>query len=301
MAKEKPDSPFSVEVAAKASLEASISTEIPRESSGRLLDALTDLLRPISERRGLRADQIRLQREQVLIEIASKARKRLALESAPVSPIPNKFLVPFLERASLEEEGNELSDRWADLLVRAATAYTPGLVRFTAVLSEIGPGEAAFLKKIIYQPRSKLALSLIEDVPIIFISGRLEREVCELVEPTKSVNKLAKRIISRFELSGSIWPFLGISKEGDVSEYPHPTFGENEEAIASNLVSLGVLHFLDGLEGTIGELEWFGRAYGITQFGLRFVQACDQKLRTDLAAVANRFRDDLADLEAREE
>ena len=74
---------------AKASLE--VSTEIPAQSSGRLLDALTDIIRPFSERRGLKADQIRLQREGVGIEIARLAHRRLEIENQPINPLPNKF------------------------------------------------------------------------------------------------------------------------------------------------------------------------------------------------------------------
>jgi hypothetical protein len=36
------------------------------------VDALTDIIRPFSERRGLKGDQIRLQREEVLVEVARK-------------------------------------------------------------------------------------------------------------------------------------------------------------------------------------------------------------------------------------
>lgn len=76
--RKKSGPPVKVDVGfgAKASVEAKISTEIPRESSGRLVDTLTDIIRPFSERRGLKADQIRLQREQVAIEIARFARKK---------------------------------------------------------------------------------------------------------------------------------------------------------------------------------------------------------------------------------
>jgi hypothetical protein len=42
------------------------------DSASRGLDALVDLIKPFSEARGLRGDQIRLQREDVLIEIAKK-------------------------------------------------------------------------------------------------------------------------------------------------------------------------------------------------------------------------------------
>jgi hypothetical protein len=65
-----------------------IKANIPSQAVGRLLDALTDAIRPFTEERGLRADQMRLQREDVLLEIAKKARARLAIEevSTQVSP-----------------------------------------------------------------------------------------------------------------------------------------------------------------------------------------------------------------------
>ena len=53
---------------AKATLE--IKAEVPKESAGRMVDALTDLVRPWSEARGLRADMIRLHREDVALQIA---------------------------------------------------------------------------------------------------------------------------------------------------------------------------------------------------------------------------------------
>jgi hypothetical protein len=63
------DKNLDIGFSARASLEARISTEIPSQSSGRLLDTVTDMFRPFAERRGLKADLIRLQREEVLIEI----------------------------------------------------------------------------------------------------------------------------------------------------------------------------------------------------------------------------------------
>jgi hypothetical protein len=119
--KTDPEVKVDIELGAKASLEAKVSTEIPSKSAGRLVDAITDIFRPFSERRGLKADQIRLQREEVLIEIAHKALTRLQIENQQASPLPNKFLVPFLEKASLEEKDDILLDRWADLLAACST------------------------------------------------------------------------------------------------------------------------------------------------------------------------------------
>lgn len=99
---------ISVDVGSPVSIKAEIKTEIPSASSGRLLDALTDAIRPFTEARGLRADQIRMQREDVLIEIARRAQERLRIENAPIKPVSNKFLIPFLEKASLEDTKSDL-------------------------------------------------------------------------------------------------------------------------------------------------------------------------------------------------
>jgi hypothetical protein len=82
--------PISVDVGVKASLE--VKTEIPKEVSGRLVAALTDLIRPFTEARGLKADKIRLQREEVLIEIAKKALERAHVERVSLNPVPTKLL-----------------------------------------------------------------------------------------------------------------------------------------------------------------------------------------------------------------
>ena len=92
-----------------------IKTEIPKESSGRLIDALTGIIRPFSERRGLKADQIRLQREEVLIEIAKRPKWRAELEGLSIQPVPNKVLVPLLENASNEQSDSPFLDWWTDV------------------------------------------------------------------------------------------------------------------------------------------------------------------------------------------
>ena len=148
--KKDPEVTINIGLGAKASLEAKVSTEIPAQSSGRLLDALTDIIRPFSERRGLKADQIRLQREEVLVEVAQKARRRMEIENQPISPLPNKFLVPFLEKASLEELDSVLIDRWADLLASCSADPASAHPRFVQILSEMTGNDALLLHDIAF-------------------------------------------------------------------------------------------------------------------------------------------------------
>ncbi len=135
-------------LSARASLEAKVSTEIPAQSTGQLVDALTDLFRPFTERRGLKADLIRLQREDVLIEIAKKVYRRLEIENAAPSPVPIKFLIPFLEKASLEDKDGFLIDRWADLLASSSLHPENAHPRFVQILSELTGDEAKLLREI---------------------------------------------------------------------------------------------------------------------------------------------------------
>ncbi len=135
-------------LSARASLEAKVSTEIPPQSTGRFVDAVTDLFRPFAERQGLKADLIRLQREDVLIEIAKKVHHRLKIENATPSPVPTKFLIPFLEKASLEDKDGYLIDRWADLLTSSSMHPESAHPRFVQILSELGGAEARLLRDI---------------------------------------------------------------------------------------------------------------------------------------------------------
>ncbi|MBX5191438.1 hypothetical protein HJB86_21390 [Rhizobium sp. NZLR3b] len=145
MAEEKLTTPFEVkvDVGAKAELKA----EIPAASTGRLLDALTDIIRPFSEARGLRADQIRLQREDVLIEIARKACRRFELDGTQPKPVPLRLMVPLLERASLTSPSDEvLKDAWSSLLHNTSKGAEANHGIFIDVLSKLDPVHIEFLE-----------------------------------------------------------------------------------------------------------------------------------------------------------
>jgi hypothetical protein len=91
-----------------------------------------------------------LQREDVLLEIAKKARARAELEKIEIHPVPNKLLVPFLEKASLEDADKEMQDRWAALLLSAAKDYQSRHLTFVDILSRLSSNELKFLEEIAF-------------------------------------------------------------------------------------------------------------------------------------------------------
>lgn len=123
-----------------------VKTNVPESASGRFVDAITDAIRPFTEQRGLRADQIRLQREDVLLQIAIKARKRAEIADAPISPVPNKLLVPLLEKASLESDDLDMQSRWAELIVSASTGKDTRHLTFVDILSRMSSEELKLLE-----------------------------------------------------------------------------------------------------------------------------------------------------------
>lgn len=64
-----------------------------------------------------------------------------------LNPTPPKFLLPFIEKASLEDD-EYLQKEWAKLLVAASENYNPIHLQYKDILSQIGSEEARLLKEI---------------------------------------------------------------------------------------------------------------------------------------------------------
>jgi len=103
-----------LEASAKASLKAeysrkkninkNITQNIPEDVTREKAGAWLDLISPFTRWAGLKGDALqhkreilRLQQEETLAVIALKMRQRLSKEAGRLSPIPLKFMVPFLE------------------------------------------------------------------------------------------------------------------------------------------------------------------------------------------------------------
>jgi hypothetical protein len=140
---------------AKYEVRKSIQEVIPEDVTRAKAGAWLTLISPITEWAGLKGDELahkrallRLQREEALAEIANRVQTRLSTFS-PRSRVPAKFLVPFLEKASLEEPNSELVDLWANLLVSAAEEYNPHYVHFASIISQMSARQAQIFTDVI--------------------------------------------------------------------------------------------------------------------------------------------------------
>jgi hypothetical protein len=145
MADEESKFPVSVDIGVSAKAE--MKTEIPSESSGRFVDAITDIIRPFSEARGLKADLIRLQREEVAFDIARRGIERIKLAQKAAQPIPSRILVPLLEHASLTApEDTDLIEWWARIIETASVDRHPNHVVFVDTISKLDSIHLKFLQ-----------------------------------------------------------------------------------------------------------------------------------------------------------
>ena len=113
-----------VGASAKYEVKKNVTEHVPEDVTRARNTAWLTLLSPFTQWAGLIGDRLahkrqllRIQQEEALEAVFAQAAPRLALLKRPVEPIPVKFLVPFLENASLEEPDSELIRLWANLLV----------------------------------------------------------------------------------------------------------------------------------------------------------------------------------------
>ena len=141
---EKPDLP--VKIGASANLD--VKTEIPPEVTGEAIQAVLTALSPFTEGMGIVGVHLRVHRERVLLKIAKIVRERAEIEGIELGPVPPKFLIPFIEKASCEDLESELLEMWANLLAQASTEYDSSLITFCDIISSLGKREAEALKTI---------------------------------------------------------------------------------------------------------------------------------------------------------
>lgn len=227
------NSPVKVNVSAKAEAKLSIRGEVPSSSMGRLVDSITDIFRPFSEARGLRADHIRMQREEVAIEIAKRARERLAIENAEVRPVDNKILIPLIEKASLEDSNDEeMIDRWSALLANASKNQKVE-PRYVQILSELTSRQAKLFEAIATNAMDEFQhpRAWLEDAPVHLDSPWIRKQINDIFVERKtkmSAEFIYDKIFEYIDIPGSTVIDIILSRSDDTFySLPPEAFAKN--------------------------------------------------------------------------
>jgi len=240
--------PVNIDVSANAEFKA----EIPATSMGRTLDALTDLIRPFTESRGLKADRIRLQREDVLIEIAQRARARMAVEQGEIKPIPLRVIVPLLEKASLADPNDEtLIEAWTSLLQSASLDENANHGLFIDVLSKLDPAHLKLLEFLMTRDDSGhldafMFINRHEAEQLLIGASETVGADTE-AKDEDIVEKLNDEMLAFFEVNGCVLLGGGIHFLDETGQGPYYEFGTqidlqtHPEALIDALAGVNIL------------------------------------------------------------
>jgi hypothetical protein len=121
---------------------------VPDDVTRSALAFVQRLLGPIAEASDFISDKVRFYRFRSAVRTVELADQIVQRSGQHIRQVPLKFLVPFLENCSLEDEDSELTKRWAALLARAATEPNPAFIAYINILSNIDPDEAKILSEL---------------------------------------------------------------------------------------------------------------------------------------------------------
>jgi hypothetical protein len=290
MGKKKSGQGSSPTLKAEAVAKLEVQATVPKASVGRFVDAVTDLFRPFSESQGLKADQIRLQREDVAIEIAKKARERIALEKVPIQPVPNKVLVPLIEAASLEDiDDSSMLEMWGNLLASAATGHSVE-PRLVGILKELRKPQAELLERIALNmldqaANGKRATIKLEGAPFnlrpAIVSEHLTSEFSQAGDEL-TPDLIYDLVLDEIDTLGCLVD--DIILEIDEESWSLPLEGDRSDLNqlyihAEILTSLGLCRSVHlGFEPRDGQ-HLTVMYYSITELGIHLLRACSERVR----------------------
>lgn len=105
--------------------------------------SVCDLFSPLTEFARAIGDQIRIYRELSVLKTLKKAKIKAEKLGLIIKPPPLKFLVPFLEQVSLEDDNDDtLTNLWTNLLLSVSTTFKAEHNLFIRILGELSTNEA---------------------------------------------------------------------------------------------------------------------------------------------------------------
>lgn len=292
MAKE-PEAPISakVEAIAKATYARmttwNINETIPEDVTRAQASAWLDAISPVTEWLGMRGDILRDKREQLAIqrhrtmtEIAERFVQARPSD-APLDELPPKFLVPFIEQASLEDADSPLVGLWSNLLVSAAEQYDPSHLHFMKIISSLSPSQAKVFSTM-FRGRTLHELDLgLDDVDGFFALAHFQKGFAQQLGKAKPKDndEFGDCIVEHMNTYAVQVLHVAFDRDeyADIG-FPYPTAQDKDELDLAILESLGLISKVSTpfLEYTVGDLNWEMTAtyFHLRRLGLAFARAC---------------------------
>lgn len=250
------------------------------EAAKSFADALCDLISPATETLGLVGDAIRVARLEVAERIARKA-KRIADENGlKLKAPPLKFLLPFFESGSLEDEP-VLEEMWAGILASASSKFSSQHTVFLDIVRRVGPAEARAIRWLgsDINPRYAAQFEIFQETTT---SDKLRRRISDKISETGSLSldETVKYIESYFIQSNQIFVSIILQKRDEASIRK---LGDEYAASGSAYETLRHLGLVRDvmLSFELGDYAFNIKAYAPTRLCVDFLVACEGGLSGD--------------------
>jgi Abortive infection alpha len=266
-----------------------IKQNIPQDVTRARAAAWLQLISPLTEWAGLKSDELRfrrealrLQREETLTRIANSIKRNKVVAK---TPIPTKFMVSFLEKASLEAPDDPLVELWARLLASAANNYGSHHLHFVALINQMDAKQAQLLEDLIGTESAREAELAMDHISIALTNvhsmGSLRDDFRE------------KEVWSADEIEAKVWHHLNriavepVHASFDIrtSGQADPLDGYYDIEVASNYQDqlqvdyaiLESLRLIELVETGFFDINNFSVTlvyYHLSTLGLEFAKAC---------------------------
>jgi hypothetical protein len=196
-------------------------------------------------------------------------------------PIPNKFLVPFLEQASLESSDSSLIDMWSSLLASAAENFSSHHTHFVSIISQLSPKQGDLLKLLVGTESAVALESAMDSVRAVFQSHEIRREIGQQIQKSGGTDDDFSKTIETFFNAIGI-SVVHVSAENLLTksyyemslDLQYFVYRDEDEVDYSILEAVGLIRRVETGFFDAGNYNVSVIYYHLTDLGFYFCKAC---------------------------
>jgi hypothetical protein len=227
------------------------------------------LLGPVAEAADFLSDKIRFMRWKSAQKTLGIAEEIVLRRGIKINEVPVKFLVPFLEKCSLEDEESELVKKWAELLVTAIADYNHRLISYADILAQLGPEEVHLLEAM-WANTDPLIMGEVGNILEIYgKSSAYDREIRSELHTSKTNNDTNVDQQGRYTL-------MTMCSIKNLNNHPL-TFQTGMYMFENSIFGLerlGLTKVVSDLDRKDAMNDYFALKAMLTPLGYSFVKAC---------------------------
>lgn len=254
------------------------------EASERLANAALDFLSPVTEGAGFLGTKLRGYRMEAALKATIRAKQICEENNLPINPVPPKFLLQWVEGASIENPEDEtLINLWSNLLASESSNPSTGNLTFIRIIKELTREEAKCLVELAnLNGDYPEALEDANDYAENFMSSKTDQD--KFLVKKISPDTIYSEMLETYDIPGLCLHNLSVSK-GRYKEYPYDAVAETEykQQITSKYrtISFDILEGLNLIKSKSFEigvpkskLVVWGQFYYFTPLGAAFYCSC---------------------------